>query len=87
MARPSRSNRASVSGEDDVVAAEYLDGDLAAQARVAAAIDVAHPACPERLDDFIRTQSGACREAHRNPSSIQMMATNRSRRVSRALKT
>ena len=37
-----------------------LDGDLAAQARIARAIDLPHPAGPDDADDFVRAQASAC---------------------------
>ena len=37
-----------------------LDGDLAAKARIARAIDLAHAAGPDEADDFVWTQASAC---------------------------
>ena len=36
-----------------------LDGDLARDARIAGAVDLPHPARPERCDDFVMTNAGA----------------------------
>ena len=38
---------------------EHLDGDLAAEARVAGAIDLAHPAAANRADDFVGSETCA----------------------------
>jgi hypothetical protein len=41
-----------------------FDGNVALQARIARAIDVAHPAGTERGDDFVRSETSAGREVH-----------------------
>ena len=41
------------------VGRQDLDGDVAAEARVARAIDFAHSPRAERTDDFVRTETGA----------------------------
>ena len=43
---------------------QRLDGDVAAEARVARAIDLAHAARAERRDDFVGAESGAGGEWH-----------------------
>jgi hypothetical protein len=36
---------------------QHLDGDFAAELRIARAIDLAHATGPERADDFIRSET------------------------------
>ena len=43
---------------------EDFDGDIAAQPRVAGAIDFTHPARAERRENFVRAQAGAGRKRH-----------------------
>jgi hypothetical protein len=38
---------------------QHLDRDLALQIRVGGAIDLAHPACPERVEDFVGSETRA----------------------------
>ena len=41
-----------------------LQGDVAPEPRVAGAIDLAHPAGPERTDDFVEANALASRQCH-----------------------
>ena len=43
---------------------QYLDGDLAPEARVPCAVDLAHAARPDRADDFVGTDVTAAKERH-----------------------
>ena len=43
---------------------QHLDGDVAAEARVARAIDLAHAAGADRSDDLVRANPGSLRQAH-----------------------
>ena len=62
-ARASRSNRPHprVLGE---ALGQHLDRDLAMQARVAGAIDLAHPARAQRSDDLVLSETGTGGEGH-----------------------
>jgi hypothetical protein len=43
---------------------QHLDGDLTPKARVAGAIDLAHPAGTERCQDLIWAKTGSGRQTH-----------------------
>jgi hypothetical protein len=43
---------------------QRLDGDVASQFRIARAIHLAHPAGPERPDDFVDADAGAGNQRH-----------------------
>ena len=61
----SRSKRASRSGSLRHGFRKNLDGDVPIEARIARAIDLAHSACPERVEDFVTAQAaagGGCHE-------------------------
>ena len=64
-ARASRSKRASASALSREVRRQHLDGDVAPEPRVARAVDLAHPARPERRRDLVRPEAGPGREGHR----------------------
>ena len=44
---------------------QHLDGDVAAQARVAGAVDLAHPAGADGGEDLVGAEAGARLESHR----------------------
>ena len=62
--RASRSKRARTSGSADRCGGQHLDRDVAAEARVPRAIDLAHAAGAERGDDFVGTESGSGGQEH-----------------------
>ena len=43
---------------------QHLDRDLAAEARIARAVHLAHPSGTERGDDLVGTQTGSCIQGH-----------------------
>ena len=49
---------------------EHLDGDLAAEARVASAVDLAHAACAERRHNLERAEAISCLERHQRADSV-----------------
>ena len=49
---------------------QHLERDVALQPRVADAIDLAHPAHADELDDFVQTKTIAGRECHRSSTPI-----------------
>jgi hypothetical protein len=49
------------------VGRENLDGDVAAEPRVAGAIDLAHSACADGRDDLVRTETAARGQRHEGP--------------------
>ena len=52
---------------------QNLERDLALQLRVARPIHFPHAACPERGDDFVRTEPGARGEGHvREPPRLNL---------------
>ncbi len=42
-----------------------FDGDVASEFRVTRAINLAHAACTDGLDDFVGTELGSCSKCHR----------------------
>ena len=52
------------------VVGEDLDGDVAAEAAVARAVDLAHSAGAEGGEDLVRTEAGARNESHEGPSAV-----------------
>ncbi len=50
-----------------VLGGEDLDGDVAVEAGVAGAVDLAHPAGPDRAPDLVRPQPRPGRERHGHP--------------------
>ncbi len=55
-----------------------LDRDVAAEPRVARAVDLAHPSGPNEADDFVRTEADARRHWHGYVVSTGIIAPNRS---------
>ena len=49
-------------GVVDQRARQHLDRHVALQPRVLRTVDLAHPARPDRRNDFVMTELGACRE-------------------------
>ena len=63
--RASRSNRARRSASRAKTRREHLDRDVAPEARIARAVDLAHAARAEQADDFIGTDASARFELRR----------------------
>src|SRR5262249_31931572 len=57
------------------VLTKNLNGDDAIDARVSGFVDLAHPACAEQMDDFVRAESRSRRERHRLPLNSADSAT------------
>ena len=62
--RASVSKRDSRSGSPAHLARQRLDGDVAAEPRVARAVDLAHAAGPETGHDLVLPEPSACRDVH-----------------------
>ena len=69
-ARASCSKRCSRSGSLANARGQHLDGDLAAEARVAGAVDLAHAACAERRHNLVRTEAISFLERHQRADSV-----------------
>jgi hypothetical protein len=53
---------------------DQFDGDIPTEARIAGAVDLAHPAGPEPADDLVRADPGADGDGHRSAGIIAWAA-------------
>ena len=69
-------------GRDRFGAGDDLDGDEPIEARIARAVDLAHAALAERIDDLVRSEPGAAGEHHSTVSDAARAAASRKMRPS-----